>query len=319
MRVNKKRENVSVGVQTTDEEGLVAVNYQQLHAVNARLQSRETATQGETSRGMLQVHVGDNALVVHSSRDVTSKISCGRVLALDTDFVIKPSEFPLSLWSGRQENNPELRVCIHLKEILESSSTIKRAGNESATSVHDRSGTAAREACDGSSNESFESRDRPRNDSSLDESRSDAYVELDELHNTFPEVYDIAQRNCSPTSKPFPDMTMTCDVAVSGLATSLCHKTLNELTLFFEPDPSIASIPVCINCVVTDCGVEIGGGNNSQSQNIDISGIRVKVAQDQSIEIGDVHNDELMRLRSENSALREEIEQLKWGRGDGNL
>ena len=305
MRVNKKREKFSVGVQTNDEHGLVAHNYQQLHAVNTLLASRETATRGVTSRGsvtrdgvtscgMLQVHVADTALFVCSSRDVTTKISCDKVLVLDRDFVSKPRDFPRSLWRGRQENGPEILVRLNIKEIQDhidifSMTNIRTSTEEDTHCVRDRSNTAVRVQRDGSRIELL-------SDGSRDQSH--------EVHET----HDSSVRS-SFADSPIPEYLMTCDVAIVGLTTSLRDQTLSELGIFFEPDPTLPVTPVTLNCNITNCGVEISGDPAPPS--IDITGVSVKLSSDDVITVGDVHCEELARLRKENEELKE---QLKWAR-----
>ena len=244
MRVNKKRETTTVGVQTTTEDNLVAHNYQQLHAVSAQLLREQTETTSRdncvTSRDQLQLHCGDNVIVVHSSRDVTTKISCRRVLVLDDDLENKPREFPLSKWKTRaseSDNEAQLFLRVDVK------------------SSDDVTG------CD-------------------DVTKSETLNQMD------------------------------CEVEACHLVTSLRDRTLEGLGVFLEPDPSLPATPLTLTCTARNChvGLHVGGGLHTAH----VIGVKVRLLEDESWEIGEVGGEEIEieRLRKENEELREKLRLL---------
>ena len=281
MRVNKKHEKVSVGVQTKNDDCLVAKNYQQLHAVNERItrdvERCDSVSSGVTSRDMLQIHLGDVSLLTHSSENITTKISCCRVLLLDREIENKCREFPYSRWTGRQEDGPEILVRLDLEESpaqARSSATINTCDGEEVNG-RCRSNTAV-------------------NSSSVRSHSIDSDL-FDNPHSVESDMWE------SVTSSE-----LKCEVVVKGLVSSLCESTLEELSLFFEPDPSLIFTPVTLSCSANNCGMEIR--SDTRPQVIDISGVTVKIRENNSIEVGDTNYEELLNLRRENALLRQKLE-----------
>ncbi|KAL5252134.1 hypothetical protein ACHWQZ_G015065 [Mnemiopsis leidyi] len=264
MRVNKKKDTASIGVQTSAEDELVAHNYQQLHAVNARLlgdQGHVTSSRnpGVTSRDQLQVHCGETALLLHSARDVITKITCRRLLVLDEEFISKPRDFPLSRWhtSGSDSTEaPQVNIRIEL-----------------------------------SPTEMFKS----NSSTCLDNNRT---------------VDDVVPHSSDVITPQTTLYQMHCEVNASSLFTSLKDRTLEGLSVFFEPDPTIASIPLTVTCSVKHCHLQLQVG--AAQQNLHVLGVKARLKEDESWEIGEDETDfnELQRLRAENDMLREKLRLL---------
>ena len=269
MRVNKKKETVSIGVQTSGEEELVAHNYQQLHAVSARLldeQGHVTASRdpGVTSRDQLQVHCGDTALLLHSARDVITKITCLKVLVLDEEFVSKPRGFPLSQWNACEVDSsvvestvgPQIYVRMEL-----SPSEVPAFESVSATSLN----------CT---------------------------------------VDDITSQSSDVITAQTTQYQMNCEVNARNLFTSLKDRTLEGLSVFFDPDPTITSIPLTLSCSVENCHVQLQVG--AALQNLHVLGVKARLKEDESWEIGEKQRNhcELQKLKAENEILREKLRLL---------
>ena len=255
-RVSKKKETLSVGVQTTTEDSLVAHNYQQLHAVSAKLISEGLSSEGVLSRDQIQVHCGDAVLALHSARDVITKVTCRRVLVLDEDLEVKPREFPLSKWRSRGSESSDAHQIYARIELNPAEPPILR---------------------------------------------SSTMVDKTQI------VDDVTSDDITTSLE---SLQMNCEVEASSLIASLRDRSLEGLAVFFEPDPTLASIPITLKCTVRDCQVELQVG--AAQQTVHVQGVRIKLNQDESWEIGHDLIDicELERLRTENEVLREKLRLL---------
>ena len=237
----------------------MAHNYQQLHAKLLNEQQGVTSRDpGVMSRDQLQVHCGEAVLLLHSARDVITKVTCRRVLVLDEDLVDKPREFPLSRWRGVElSGDPQILMRMEL--------------NAADLPVFDPS-------------------------TSVDETQ-----DVDDV--TCPAGDDVI--NSAADS-----FQMNCEVETSSLVASLRDRTLEGLAVFFEPDPTISGIPLTLSCRISDCHVDLQVG--TAQQKVLVQGIRVKLNQDESWEIGEDQtlSDELGKLRIENEVLREKLRLL---------
>lgn len=258
-RVSKKKETLSVGVQTTTEDSLVAHNYQQLHAVSAKLISEGLSSEGVLSRDQIQVHCGEAVLAVHSALDVITKVTCRRVLVLDEDLEIKPREFPLSKWRCRGSESSDAHQIYARIELNPVEPPILR---------------------------------------------SSTMVDKTQIVDDFSDV------TSDDITTSLESLQMNCEVEASSLIASLRDRSLEGLAVFFEPDPTLASIPLTLKCTVRDCQVELQVG--AAQQTVHVQGVRIKLNQDESWEIGHdlIDSCELERLRTENEVLREKLRLL---------
>eukprot|EP00116_Pleurobrachia_bachei_P006237 sb/3466499/ len=240
MRVNKKREMVSVGCQTAGQVDLVASNYQELHSNSLTTNHTVEEESAGTVREMVQIHAGDISLSLLSAQDTTLKVTCGQVGILDGQWEKKArGVFPDHRFSAVPG---EARI------------------------------------------------------------RVDIVTDSDDIMNHSDQADQSGGINC--------------EVILTQFSGSLQLPTLEGLSAFIAPDPTLPStLPFSLSCFVVDTEVDIALDSET-TKHIIVPRLRVGVERDESVHVGrtccgvDLRGfkcaceSELDRLRRENEELK---------------